>query len=237
MLKAPSTGRTYTSATAGRMGKPAAIMCLAKAAETEGRRGVEAWRQLQTHLRHLCALNKERALEAARVKNRRSFATGVRQAFLSGLVDRPVIALPTSVGYGGFLRGHQALTANTRARRRILGRRDRQMNGMDMGVATQLGSFASFVALVGADDGGDDAAGRGPGSLETRSCQRSCVRRAAIRRVVPRRLDTRRRVAVYTLYRPHGSFAAGAIAIAAGVYEFTPLKQVFRRRCCENVRS
>jgi predicted metal-binding membrane protein len=31
-------------------------------------------------------------------------------------------------------------------------------------------------------------------------------------------------VAVYTLYRPHASFAAGAIAIAAGVYEFTPLK-------------
>jgi predicted metal-binding membrane protein len=30
---------------------------------------------------------------------------------------------------------------------------------------------------------------------------------------------------------------AGTIAIAAGVYEFTPLKQVFRRRCCENVRS
>ena len=45
------------------------------------------------------------------------------------------------------------------------------------------------------------------------------------------------RDAVCTLYRPHGSFAAGAIAIAAGVYEFTPLKPVFRRRCCENVRS
>ena len=44
-------------------------------------------------------------------------------------------------------------------------------------------------------------------------------------------------VAVYTLYRPHASFAAGAIAIAAGVYEFTPLKQHFRRRCRESVRS
>jgi predicted metal-binding membrane protein len=42
---------------------------------------------------------------------------------------------------------------------------------------------------------------------------------------------------VYALYRPHGSFAAGAITIAAGVYEFTPLKQYFRRRCRENVRS
>jgi predicted metal-binding membrane protein len=44
-------------------------------------------------------------------------------------------------------------------------------------------------------------------------------------------------VAVYILYRPHGSLAAGAIAIAAGVYEFTPLKQLFRRRCGEHVRS
>jgi predicted metal-binding membrane protein len=44
-------------------------------------------------------------------------------------------------------------------------------------------------------------------------------------------------VAVYTLYRPHGSFVAGAVAIAAGVYEFTPLKQHFRWRCRESVRS
>jgi predicted metal-binding membrane protein len=44
-------------------------------------------------------------------------------------------------------------------------------------------------------------------------------------------------VAVYTLYRPHGSFAAGVVTIAAGVYEFTPLKQHFRRRCRESFRS
>jgi hypothetical protein len=44
-------------------------------------------------------------------------------------------------------------------------------------------------------------------------------------------------VAVYALYRPHGSFAAGAMAIAAGVYELKPLEHVFRRRCCERVRS
>jgi predicted metal-binding membrane protein len=42
---------------------------------------------------------------------------------------------------------------------------------------------------------------------------------------------------VYALYRPHGSFAAGAVAIAAGVYELTPLKQHCRRRCRESVRS
>src|SRR5262249_55882965 len=34
----------------------------------------------------------------------------------------------------------------------------------------------------------------------------------------------------------HGS-AAAAIVIASGVYEFTPLKQRFRRRCCDSVRS
>ncbi len=44
-------------------------------------------------------------------------------------------------------------------------------------------------------------------------------------------------VAVYALYRPHGSFAAGALVIAAGVYELTPLKQHFRRLCRESVGS
>jgi hypothetical protein len=39
-----------------------------KAAESEVRRGVEAWIQLQTQLRQLSALNKERALETARLK-------------------------------------------------------------------------------------------------------------------------------------------------------------------------
>ena len=39
-----------------------------KAAESDVRRAVEAWSQLQTQLRQLSVLNKERALEAARVK-------------------------------------------------------------------------------------------------------------------------------------------------------------------------
>ena len=32
-------------------------------------------------------------------------------------------------------------------------------------------------------------------------------------------------VVVYALYRPHGSVAAGVVAVAAGVYELTPLKR------------
>jgi len=39
------------------------------------------------------------------------------------------------------------------------------------------------------------------------------------------------------LYRPHEFLAAGALVIAAGVYELSPLKNQFRRRCRESVRS
>jgi predicted metal-binding membrane protein len=39
------------------------------------------------------------------------------------------------------------------------------------------------------------------------------------------------------LYRPHGSFVAAAVVIVAGLYELTPLKRHFRRRCRERVRS
>jgi predicted metal-binding membrane protein len=42
---------------------------------------------------------------------------------------------------------------------------------------------------------------------------------------------------VYALYRPHGPVAAGAITVAAGVYEVTPLKRHFRRRCRDSIRS
>jgi hypothetical protein len=45
------------------------------------------------------------------------------------------------------------------------------------------------------------------------------------------------RVVVYALYRQHGSFAAGAVVIAAGAYEFTSPKAHFGRRCRESFRS
>jgi predicted metal-binding membrane protein len=40
-------------------------------------------------------------------------------------------------------------------------------------------------------------------------------------------------VPVFAVYRPHGTLAAGVVAIAAGVYELTPLKQHCRQRCRE----
>jgi predicted metal-binding membrane protein len=112
----------------------------------------------------------------------------------------------------------------------------RQMNGMDMGVATRLGSFTFFIALWISMM----AAMMLPGAAS------AAVRHAHASgrvRTVPLFIGsylavwTLVGVAVYALHRPHGPFAAGAIAIAAGVYELTPLKKHFRRRCREYVRS
>jgi predicted metal-binding membrane protein len=113
----------------------------------------------------------------------------------------------------------------------------RQMNGMmDMGVATQLGSFASFVTLWVAMMAAMMLPGAAPAVLRR---ARATGRARAVPLFVASYLAvwTVVGVAVYALYRPHGSFAAGAVVIAAGVYEFTPLKQYFRRRCRESVRS
>jgi predicted metal-binding membrane protein len=112
----------------------------------------------------------------------------------------------------------------------------RQMNGMDMGVATRLGSFAFFVALWVSMM----AAMMLPGAAPAVSRRARASGRA---RTVPLFLGsylavwTLVGVAVYALYRPHGSFAAGAVVIAAGVYELTPLKRYFRRRCQESSHS
>jgi predicted metal-binding membrane protein len=111
-----------------------------------------------------------------------------------------------------------------------------QMNGMDMGAATELGSLGFFAALWI--------------SMMTAMMLPSAAP------AVLRHVRARRRVlagapfvcsylavwafvgaAVYAVYRPHGAVAAAAVVIAAGVYEFTPLKRHFRRRCRESVRS
>ena len=112
----------------------------------------------------------------------------------------------------------------------------RQMNGMDMGVATRLGSFAFFVAVWVWMMAAMMLPGAAPAVLRR-------ARASGWVRAVPLFVGsylavwTLVGVAVYAVYRPHGSFAAGVVAIAAGVYEFTPLKRHFRRRCRESVRS
>jgi len=42
---------------------------------------------------------------------------------------------------------------------------------------------------------------------------------------------------VFAAYRPHATAAVCAVTIAAGAYEFTPLKRHFRQRCCETAGS
>ncbi len=112
----------------------------------------------------------------------------------------------------------------------------RQMNGMDMGVATRLGSFVFFVALWLSMM----AAMMLPGAVQ-----------AVLRRVeASGRVDvvlpfvgsylavwTLVGIGVYALYRPHGSLAAGVVVIAAGVYEFTRVKRQCRQCCREGIRS
>ena len=111
-----------------------------------------------------------------------------------------------------------------------------QTHGMDMGVATRLGSFATFIAMWVVMMAAMMLPGAAPVAL--RRAQASGGVRA-----VPLFVGSYLAVwaligvAVYALYRPHGFLVAGAVAIAAGVYEFTPLKQHFRRRCRESVRT
>ena len=112
----------------------------------------------------------------------------------------------------------------------------RQMHGMDMGDATRLGSFAFFLGLWAWMMAAMMLPGAAP--AVARSAQASGRLRA-----VPLFIGlylavwTAVGVAVYALYRPHGAVAAGAVVIAAGVYELTPLKRDFRRRCRESGRS
>jgi predicted metal-binding membrane protein len=112
----------------------------------------------------------------------------------------------------------------------------RQMSGMDMGVATQLGSFPSFIAMWVPMMGAMMLPAAGPAVLRR-------VRASGRVRDVPLFVGsymvvwTLVGIAVYVPYRPHGPTSAGAVAIVAGVYELTPLKLHFRRRCGETIRS
>jgi predicted metal-binding membrane protein len=117
----------------------------------------------------------------------------------------------------------------------------RMITGTDMGVATRLGSFGFFVVLwVVMMAAMMMAAMMMPGAAPATVRRARAIGRA---RAVP--LFTGSYLAVWTLvglavfglYRPHGSVAAGVAAIAAGVHELAPLKQRCRRRCRDVVGS
>jgi predicted metal-binding membrane protein len=112
----------------------------------------------------------------------------------------------------------------------------RQMSGMDMGTATQLGSFAFFIALWVPMMAAMMLPGTAPAALR---CARSSGRVRAVLVFVGVYLAIWAvvGVVVYAVYRPHGTAAAGALVLAAGLYEITPLKRRCRRRCLESTGS
>jgi predicted metal-binding membrane protein len=112
----------------------------------------------------------------------------------------------------------------------------RLMNGMDMGAQTRLGSFAFFVAVWVAMMAAMMLPGAAPAVLR-RAHTSSPVRAVPLFVASYLAVWALVGVAVYALYRPHGSLAAGAVVIAAGVYELTPRKQRFRARCRGSVGS
>jgi predicted metal-binding membrane protein len=111
----------------------------------------------------------------------------------------------------------------------------RMMNGMDMGAATQLGSFGFFITVWVVMM----AAMMLPGAMPamTRHAHAGRVRTVPLFAGSYLAVWALVGAAVYLLDRPHEPVAAGTLVIAAGVYELTPLKKHFRRRCREGTGS
>ena len=107
------------------------------------------------------------------------------------------------------------------------------MNGMDMGTRTALGSFGSFVELWVPMMAAMMLPGAVPAVLRV-AHGGGRVGRAAIFLGSYLSVWALVGVVVYALDRPHGTSAAGAVVLAAGVYELTPLKRHFRWRCRES---
>jgi predicted metal-binding membrane protein len=111
-----------------------------------------------------------------------------------------------------------------------------RMPGMGMGVATRLGPLPGFlsawVPMM--------AAMMLPG---TAPVVHRNVRAGGRLRDIPRYLGGYLAIwagcgiAVYGAYRPHGTVAAGALTLAAGAYELTPMKRRFRQICRDRAPS
>lgn len=111
-----------------------------------------------------------------------------------------------------------------------------QMSGMDMGVATRLGSFTLFLALWVTMMAAMMLPGAAPAVLR-RTHAGGRVSSGLLFVGSYLAIWMLVGVAVYAVYRPHGSSVAGGLVIAAGVYELTRLKQDCRRRCRESIHS
>jgi predicted metal-binding membrane protein len=108
----------------------------------------------------------------------------------------------------------------------------RQTSGMDMGVATELGSFASFIGYWVPMMAAMMLPGAAPAVLRRARVQSMPLFVGSYMAVW-----TLVGLAVYAVYRPHGAFAAGALTVTAGLYELTSVKRSCRGRCQGQARS
>jgi predicted metal-binding membrane protein len=110
------------------------------------------------------------------------------------------------------------------------------VRGMDPGVAPEIGSFAFFMTMWVTMMAAMTLPGAIPAVLRG---VRATGRLSAGARFVASYLAVWALVgvAVYPLNRPPGTLVAGALAIAAGIYELTPFKRFFRRQCREGMHS
>ena len=112
----------------------------------------------------------------------------------------------------------------------------RQMSGMDMGVATRLGSLPFFMSVWVVMMAAMMLPGAAP-SVMRRARASGRVRAALVFAGSYLAVWALAGVVVYAVYRPHGTLAAGAVTVAAGLYEVTPVKRQCRRRCQEGACS
>jgi predicted metal-binding membrane protein len=105
-----------------------------------------------------------------------------------------------------------------------------RMHGMDMGAATRLGSLSNFLPLWVAMMAAMMLPGTAPlvktmigAGSRVGDVSRCLAGYLGIWAVLG--------VAVYAVYRPHATAAAGALTLAAGAYELTPMKRRFREKC------
>jgi len=111
-----------------------------------------------------------------------------------------------------------------------------RMSGMDMGVVTRLGSFPYFLSVWVPMMAAMMLPGAAPAVLRLAQTR---LRTLEVARYVGSYLGVWALfgVAVFALYKPHGTVAAGAFTIAAALYELTPAKRRFREMCREMVPS
>jgi predicted metal-binding membrane protein len=106
---------------------------------------------------------------------------------------------------------------------------------MNMGTATPLGSFTFFIAVWTAMTAAMMLPGAAPATL--RRAQAGGVRAVPLFVGSYLAVWALAGVLVYVADRPHGTLVAGVVTIAAGLYEFTPVKRYYRRRCREATSS